>query len=43
VKKVLVTLFATALIGSALAAGSASAAQTGPTLKCTLQGCPHNN
>ncbi len=44
-KKVLVTLFLTSLLGSAVAAGPASAAPTGgPTVKCDLiHGCPHNN
>jgi len=42
VKKVLVTLFLTALLGSAVAVGGASA-QTSPTLPCTLKyGCWHN-
>jgi len=41
-KKVLVTLFLTALLGSAVAVGGASAYTPKP-LKCTLSGCPHNN
>jgi hypothetical protein len=43
VKKALVTLFLTALLGSAVAVNGASSAQTGPTLKCTILGCPHRN
>ena len=41
-KKVLVTLFLTALLGSAFAANVASA-QTRPSLPCSPNGCPHNN
>ena len=37
-KKLLVTLFVAGLMGSAVAAGSASA--TPQPVKCTLQGCP---
>ena len=40
-KKALVTLFLTALLGSAVAAGSASAT-TPPPIKCTLYYCWHN-
>jgi hypothetical protein len=41
VKKALVTLFLTALLGSAVAAGSAPAATPKP-IKCTLYYCWHN-
>ena len=42
-KKMFVTLFVTALLGSAFAVDVASA-QTKPTLPCSLRyGCPHNN
>jgi hypothetical protein len=40
VKKVLITLLATGLIGSAVAAGGASASPK--PVKCTLYGCWHN-
>ncbi len=39
-KKLLITLFATALLGSAVAAGSASAAQTGPDTQVHALGLP---
>jgi hypothetical protein len=41
VKKVLVTLFLTSLLGSAVAVGGASAATPKP-IKCTLYYCWHN-
>jgi hypothetical protein len=41
-RKVLVTLFLTALLGSAVAVGGASASTPKP-VRCTLAGCPHNN
>ena len=40
-KKLLVTLFLTALLGSAVAVGGASA-QTPKPIKCTLDYCWHN-
>jgi hypothetical protein len=44
VKKVIVSLFVAGLLAAAIGAGGASAAQTGPTLPCTLIfGCPHHN
>jgi hypothetical protein len=42
-KKVLATLFLTALLGSTVAVSGASAYTPKPPLKCTLAGCPHND